>query len=402
MSNAATNEPTEVSDLDLFAPDIVADPFPTLDRLRELSPAVHLSRYDFWVLTRYDDVRAAARDWQTFSSAEGVALTPEFNERLAGSILSADPPEHEQLRAVLREKLAPRGLSAVREQIRSYADRLVDGLVERRTFDGVADLAAVYPINVVADLVGLPLEGREKLHPGADAIFAAFGPFGSYAQEHLDALISYQVWMEAMTDRAKIAPGGWGETILDAVDDGRLNRLSAVKAMSAYMTAGMDTTVNAVSAMLRLFAERPDVWAELKDEPTLAGPIFEEILRLESPVQGFWRVTRRDAEVDGVAIPAGRRVMLHWAAANRDPRHYPRPTEFELRRNPVDHLAFGYGIHGCAGQGLARLEAAELLASLLERVDRFELAGDVERRGNPIVRSLRSIPLRVVPTGARP
>ena len=396
MTTTPANEVRVHSDADLFSPDTVADPFGLLDELRDQSPAVRMTREDFWLLTRYDDVRAAAADWETFSSAQGAALTPQFNERLIGTVLGTDPPEHDALRAVLSEKLAPRGLSQVRQQMRDYADRLVGELVDRERFDGVSDLAAVFPINVVGDLVGLPTEGRERLHPGADATFAAFGPFGPYVQEHIEALVSYQEWMLGMADRSKLTPGGWGEVIMDAVDDGRLTQLGAIGTISAYMTAGMDTTVNAISAMLQLFAERPEVWTTLQAEPGLAGPLFEEVLRLESPVQGFWRVTTKDTEVGGVPIPAGQRVMLHWSAANRDPRHYPDPAEFDIRRNPLDHLAFGHGVHGCAGQGLARMEVKTLLEALLDRVDRFELTGDVVRRRNPIVRSLQSVPLAVI------
>lgn len=388
------------SDLDLFAPDLVADPFATLDELRELSAAVYMSKDDFWVLTRYDDVRAAAADWETFSSAQGVALTAPFNANLVGSVLASDPPEHDQLRAVLSDKLAPRGLAKVRAQIRAYADQLIGEVVERGSFDAVVDVARVYPINVVGDLVGLPVEGREKLHPGADATFAGFGSFTPYLQERLGIVQSYHEFMAEMTDRAKLVPGGWGETVMDAVDDGRLTMLGAIKTMSAYMTAGMDTTVNAISALLRLFADQPEVWSALRAEPSLAGSVFEEILRLETPVQGFFRVTTKDVIVGDVAIPAGGRVLLHWAAANRDPNHYPDPTTFQIRRNPLDHMAFGYGVHGCAGQGLARMEAVTLLEALMERVERFELNGPVVQGGNPVVRSLDSVPLTVTPVQA--
>ncbi|MEJ7648820.1 MAG: cytochrome P450 [Nakamurella sp.] len=383
---------------DLFSAELVAEPFAALDDLRRQSAAVYLANYDFWVMTRYDDVRAAAADWQSFTSAQGVALLPEFNGNLVGSVLASDPPEHDQLRAVLSEKLAPKGLSKVRSDIRGYADQLVEQVVSRGRFDAVVDVARVFPINVVADLVGLPQEGRDKLHPGADATFAGFGPFTPYLQERLPAVRGYHEWMAQMTDRAKLTPGGWGEVVMDAVDDGRLSMLGAIKTISAYMTAGMDTTVNAISAMLRLFADSPEVWSTLKSEPTLAGPVFEEILRLETPVQGFFRVTTKEVTVGGVTIPKDQRVLLHWAAANRDPGHYPDPARFDIRRNPLDHMAFGYGVHACAGQGLARMEAVTLLEAFIERVDRFELTGPVVRGGNPVVRSLDSVLLSILST----
>lgn len=397
MTETRTRPETEI---DLFAADVVADPYPVLAQLRETSAAVYSTKYDFYVMTRYEDVRGAAGDWQSLTSTEGVALTPQFNAQIAGSVLVADPPEHDQLRAVLSDKLAPRGLAQIRQQISDYANELVAAAVARGTFDGATDIARVFPINVVGDLVGLPLEGREKLRPGADATFAGFGPFGDYVMEHLPQLQAYHEWMGGMADRSKLTPGGWGEAIMDAVDDGRLTQLGAIRTVSAYMTAGMDTTVNAVAALMRLFAVNQPVWEALKAEPTLAAPIFEEILRLESPVVGFFRVARRDLEFTDAVVPEGAKVLLHFAAANRDPDKYPNPDVFDIDRNPLDHMAFGYGLHACAGQGLARMEAATLLQAMAAQIDTIELAGEPVRGRNPIVRGYDSVPLRVTARSA--
>lgn len=394
MPTSPTSHQPE-SDIDLFSPEVLLDPYAVLDELRELGAAVYISRYDFWLISRYDDVRAAAGDWHTYTSAQGVALTPEFNANIAGSVLATDPPEHDALRAVLSDKLAPRALAATRVDIRAYADQLVAQVTERGRFDGVVDVARVFPINVVADLVGLPHPGRERMHPGAEATFAGFGPFTPYVLEHFAEAQSYNEWMASMANRDNLTPGGWGEAVMDAVDDGRLTTVGAIKTISAYMTAGMDTTVNAIGALLRLFAERPDVWDALRADPARGGAIFEEILRLESPVTGFFRVTTREVTLGSTVIPEGGRVLLHWAAANRDARHYDRPEIFDMRRNPLDHLAFGYGVHSCAGQGLARMEVQTLLEALAARVQRFELTGEVIRGLNPVVRSLDSVPLAV-------
>jgi len=395
MSETTTATPS--TDADLFAPEVVADPFPTLTALREQAPAVYSTKYDFYVLTRYEDVRATAGDWESFTSSKGVGLTEQFNKQLVGSVLATDPPEHDALREVLSDKLAPRGLAQIRQQISDYATSLVAECVAKGTFDGVVDIARVFPINVVGDLVGLPMEGREKMHPGADATFSGFGPFVPYVMEHLPQLQDYQAWMGTMADRSKLTPGGWGEAIMDAVDDGRLTQLGAIRTVSAYLTAGMDTTVNAIAALMRLFADRPDVWNALKADPKLAAPIFEEILRLESPVVGFWRVATKDVEFGEVTVPEGSKVLLHWAAANRDPQKYPNPDTFDIGRNPLDHVAFGYGVHACAGQGLARMEAVTLLEAFAAQIDTIELAGEPIRGRNPIVRGYESVPLRVTP-----
>lgn len=384
-------------DLDLFAAEHVRDPFPALSRMRQQAAAVYSTRWDFYVVTRYDDVKAVAADWKTFTSAEGVALTPEGNRAIEGTVLSTDPPDHTVLRGILAEQLAPRGLGKIRATMAEYAQRIVAEQVSRREFDVVLDISRVFPINVVGDLVGLPAEGREKLQPGADATFAGFGPLGDYLQAHVPEMVTYHEWLNTMGDRSKLLPGGWGEAIMDAVDAGIISQLSATRLITAFLTAGMDTTVNAISALMRLFAERPDVWDAFKRDRSLAAPIFEEILRYHSPVVGFWRVATRDALVGNVLIPQGAKVQLNWAAANHDPAKYPDPDEFMVERNPLDHVAFGYGPHACAGQGLARMEAVTLLEALAEQIDTIELAGEPVQSLNPIVRGLDSVPVRVTP-----
>ena len=385
------------TDIDLFDAAFVRDPFTPIARMREQSAAVYSTKWDFYVVTRYDDVKAVAADWHTFTSAQGVALTPEINSAIEGTILSTDPPGHTVLRGILAEQLAPRGLGKIRAEMAEYAQRIVAEQVARGEFDAVVDVSRVFPINVVGDLVGLPTEGREKLQPGADATFAGFGPFGDYLIAHLDEMGKYHAWLDTMGDRSKLLPGGWGEAIMDAVDAGKISQLSATRLITAFLTAGMDTTVNAISALIRLFAERPEVWRAFKDDRSLSGPIFEEILRYHSPVVGFWRVATRDALIGDVVIPAGAKVQLNWAAANHDPAKYPKPEEFVVDRNPIDHVAFGYGPHACAGQGLARMEAATLLEALADQIDTIELAGDPVQSLNPIVRGLESVPVRVTP-----
>jgi cytochrome P450 len=383
------------TDVDLFGADFVTDPFPRLARLREQAAAVYSTEWDFYVLTRYDDIKAAAVDWETFTSAEGVALTPEINYAISGSILSVDPPAHTVLREILGDQLAPRGLGRIRAQIADYAQRIVAEQVAAGEFDAVHEISRVFPINVVGDLVGLPQEGREKLQPGADATFAGFGPFGDYLVAHIEEMAAYHEWLNGMGDRDKLVPGGWGEKIMDAVDAGTISQLEGTRLINGYLTAGMDTTVNAISAMFRLFAERPEVWAALKQDRALAAPIFEETMRWHSPVVGFWRVATREVTVGDVVIPQGSKVMLNWAAANHDPAKYPDPEEFRIDRNPLDHVAFGYGPHACAGQGLARMEAVTLLQALAEQIDTIELAGEPIQSMNPIVRGIESVPVRV-------
>ncbi|KAB1141772.1 cytochrome P450 [Streptomyces luteolifulvus] len=383
------------SDVDLFSHALLEDPHPVLRELRDLGGAVYMRRHDFYVLTRYEDVRAAVRDWRTFTSARGTGLVPELNAGQIGGVLASDPPEHDSLRAVLSEQVSPRAIHKLRGDIGRQAAELVDAVVPLGTFDAITQLAQRLPVQVVADLIGLPEEGRENLIPGADAAFAAFGPLTPELQERLPYLVAFLEWIEQVGTRDQLAPGSWGAAVLDAVDEGRLPADKAFPLMRAFLVAGMDTTVNGIGSMLRIFAERPDVWEEVRSNPKLAGAAFEETLRLESPVQGFFRETTRDVEIDGTTVPAGSRVCLHFGSANRDERHFVDPNRFDLHRGALDHLAFGNGVHGCAGQGLARLEARAIVSALAERVTTFELAGSPVRHYNPVIRGLQELPIAV-------
>jgi cytochrome P450 len=383
------------SDADLFSHALAEDPYPVLRELRDLGGAVYMRQHDFYVLSRYEDVRAAVRDWRTFTSARGTGLVPELNAGQIGGVLATDPPEHDVLRAVLSEQVAPRAINKLRDDIGRQAAGLVSAVVPLGTFDAITQLARRLPVQVVADLIGVPEQGRENLIPGADAAFAAFGPFTPELRERLPYLLAFLDWIAQVGTRDQLAPGSWGAAVLDAVDQGRLAADKAFPLMRAFLVAGMDTTVNGIGSTLRVFAERPDVWEEVRHDPKLAGAAFEETLRVESPVQGFFRETTCEVEIDGTAVPASSRVYLHFGSANRDERHFTDPDRFNLHRRELDHLAFGNGVHACAGQALARLEARAIVAALAERVVTFELAGPPVRHYNPVIRGLDELPLTV-------
>jgi cytochrome P450 len=385
------------SDVDLFSRDLLDDPYPVLRELRDRGGAVYMRQHDFYALTRYDDVRRADRDWETFTSARGVGLAPEINAGQIGGVLASDGPEHDALRAVLREQVSPRAINKLRGDIERQAAELVEAVVKLGTFDAMSQLAQRLPIQVVADLIGVPEEGRERLIPGADAAFASFGPLTPDLEARLPYLVAFLEWVAEVGTREHLRPGSWGAAVYDAVDEGRLPAEKALPLMRAFLVAGMDTTVNGIASMLRIFAERADVWDEIRQDPTLGSAAFEETLRLEAPVQGFFRETTCDVEIDGTTVPAGSRVLLHFGSANRDERHFVDPDRFDLHRGSLDHLAFGNGTHSCAGQGLARLEARAMVKALTERVATFEIAGPPVRHYNPVVRGLEKLPVSITP-----
>lgn len=385
------------SDVDLFSDEVLADPYPAHTELRELGPAVHLPRYDVWAVPRHADVRWVLGHDELFSSVDSVGLEPELNRVRRGTIIASDPPDHDRLRRVLSERLAPRALHRLREEITERADRLVRELVTRRSFDAVGDLAAAFPLHVVADLIGLGEEPRRDILRFADAAFNTFGPLNDRTRSAVPVSQALFASLTAAMARDKLRPGGFGATVYEAVDRGDLAPEEAIPLLRAYMVASMDTTINAIGNCVWFLAERPDLWARLQGDRSLVPRFFEESVRVESPVQAFFRRAVADVDIDGVAVPAGGRVMLLFGSANRDPRRWTDPDVIDLERQNADHVGFGYGVHGCAGQGLARIEAHAVLGALLDQVGALRLAGQPVRRLNNVIRGLAALPVVVEP-----
>ena len=382
------------SDIDIFSEETLRDPNPVWAAIRERGSVVFLSARGTWIITRYNEIRETLGDWQTFTSAKGTVFSDEMSAMLGETPLTTDPPLHDTLRSVLSDKLAPRALRQLRDHIMSRADELVAEAVEIGSLEAMDGLCKRLPVDIVADLIGLPEEGRDKLLPGAEAFFTTFGPYDDRLQAQMPTITEFAGYMEHVTSRDVLRPNSWGTAILDAVDDGRIRPDHAVPLMSAYLIAGMDTTVHSLGFYLNNLAENPAAWRALQADPTLIGSGFEETLRLGTPVQLSYRVTTRDVELGGHLIPEGRRIILANAAANRDPRHYADPDAFDIHRNPVDHLALGYATHACAGQGLARLEASALITALLARVGTIEHDGAVAAHDHvPGFTGIRRLPL---------
>ncbi|WP_181801554.1 cytochrome P450 [Streptomyces shenzhenensis] len=383
------------SDVDIFGDDVLHDPYPAYEDLRHLGAAVHLSRHDCWVLPRYAQDRAALGDHGRFSSVDSVGLEPALNERRRGGILASDPPEHDVLRGVLSESLAPRALARLRTDIGRRAEELVAPLVAGETFDVVRDLARVFPVSVVADLIGMPSAAREEVLRFADAFFNTFGPLNDRTKASLPVAETLFDELAAMMSRDNLEPGGWGEAVYRAADQGAIGGHQVVPLLRAYLVASMDTTINAIGSGLWLLAERPEAWRALREDRSRVPVVFEEILRYESPVQMFFRRTTCPVAYEDVVIPEQAQVGLLFGSANRDPRKWTDPDRFQVDRAPMDHVGFGYGVHACAGQGLARIEAQAIFSALLDRVDRIELAGLPRRHLNNVIRGLDSLPVTV-------
>ena len=386
-------------DIDPFCQGFLDDPFPAHAALREAGPVVYLPRYDLHAVARYDDVHAALTNWQDFSSARGVGLSDFAREkpwRLPSLLLETDPPLHDRTRRLMDRVLSPAAIRALRADFAAAAEALIDALLERDGFDAVRDLAEAYPLTVFPDAVGMPHENRRFLLPYGNMVFNSFGPRNTFFEDAVHDAAPVLEWVQTQSRRDSLRPTGFGATIHAAADTGEVTRDEAEILVRSLLTAGVDTTVNGLGAALFCLARFPDQFDRLRADPSRARGAFEEAIRLESPVQTFFRTTTRAVEIGSDTVEEGRKVLLFLGAANRDPRRWDQPDQYDITRRAAGHVGFGTGIHACVGAVLARLEGEVVLIALARKVARIEITGEPVRRHNNTLRGLSSLPVRLV------
>ena len=388
-------------DDDPFGTEVLTDPYDFHRRLRDAGPVVFLPRYGIYAMGRFDDVRAALQDWETFVSSRGAGLADFAEEepwRPPSLLLEADPPDHTVVRTAMNGVISPRSMRALRERFAAPANEIADRLVAQGSFDAVPELAEVYPLRVFPDAVGLPEDGRENLLPYGGLAFNAFGPDNELRRTALATAAPVQAWIWEQCQRENLAPGGFGEQIWAAADRGEITHEQAPMLVRSLLTAGVDTTVYGIANTVYALSRHPEQWAQLHEQPARAKFAFDEALRWESPVQTFFRTTSRDVEVAGTTIPEGTKVLLFLGSANRDPRHWGDDAEvLDIGRRAAGHVAFGMGVHQCVGQPVARLETELVLSALVSRARAIEPAGDPVPKLNNTLKGWASVPVRLTP-----
>lgn len=384
------------SDVDPFDEAFLTDPWPYHEQLRDAGPVVYLERYGVWAIARYDDVVATLHDWKTFGSAAGVGMANFHREepwRKPSIILEADPPLHTRTHKVLLRVLSPSALRDLKAVFEREAEALVEQLLRRGTFDGAEDLAKAFPLRVFPDAVGLRAKGREKLLTFGDMVFNAFGPRNARLESALAASSVVLPAIMVMCKRSALADGGLGARLYDAVDRGELAEDEAPMLVRSLLSAGLDTTISAIAAALLCLARSPDAFEAFRADVSLARAVFDEAIRLESPVQTFFRTTTAATDVGGVRIPEDAKVLMFLASANRDPRRWEDADRYDPTRRTGGHVGFGSGIHRCVGELLSRLEGEAVLTALARSVRRIELAGEPRIRLNNTIRGYDRLPL---------
>ena len=359
---------TPRSDIDFWSDAVLTDPFPSYKTIRDLGSTVWLDRHDAWAIGRHAALREALLNGSAFSSAQGVMMNPATNGAMQGIMLCSDDPAHRQLRKVFARPLSPAAIAPLKDRLRQLAQTRIEAITALPRFDAVRDLAHLLPLTVVTELVGLSEEGKSHMLEWAAGIFDAFGP-----DTHERTLSGIAIMQQAFAYLQGLGPGsldpnGWGAALFAAAARGEVSSDSAKAMLMDYLAPSLDTTINATTSAIWLFATHPEQWQLLREDPALMSSAIDEVLRLESPIRAFSRYLTQDYDLDGVRMPAESRVLMLYSAANRDERRYEDADTFDIRRNARDHLAFGYGTHSCAGMHLARLEISILLEILSHSV----------------------------------
>ncbi|MBY6364618.1 cytochrome P450 [Rhodococcus corynebacterioides] len=384
----------------LFSPAAIADAHRHYRVLRSLGPVAWSSKHKVFVVSRYREARAVLADDAMFRSDDGIALTALA--RFAGrhTTLLGDGTEHDRRRKLVASHLTPRALRPTRSTVAAVAESIVERAVARRDIDGVEDIALEMPLTIVPDLVGWPDGAREKLLPWGVAGFDFAGPVNRLYVKSLPGMISMRRYVGGVIRRRDVRPGSAADNLIAALDRGEISRAECASMLIDLLAPSIDTTASVIAAALQLFADHPDQWATLRADRTLMSNAVNEVVRLASPLRVFARRVVADTVIGGVSVPAGARLLVFYAAANRDETVWPDPDRFDITRDAAAHLGFGHGVHSCAGQGLGRLETSCVLDALLDTVDHIERRGPGARASNNIIARWESLPLRLVPLAA--
>ena len=382
-------------DVDLCADDVLADPYPVYARIRDAGPVVNLPRHGVFAVGRFDDARRILRAPTEFTSAHGIGLNQVVNGGSQRITLTSEGDLHRTLKSIVMAPMMPKALDSLRERLADLSHEVVKKLLTRDSFDGVSEFACHLPVTVVSHLVGLPEEGRQNMLKWSAATFNVIGPLNERARNSVDALLEMAMYSASLT-RDQLAPESWGALVFAAADQGKIDDAQAAGLFIDYLAPSLDTTIHAVSHMVNLFALHPGEWDRVRNDASLVESAVEEVLRYEAPVRGFTRVAVDDATIDSVRVPAGSRVWVLNAAANRDERRYPDPDRFDVGRGASDHLSFGHGTHLCAGVHLARLEMRVLAEAMRDKVARIEVASRTTSDNN-ILRGWAHLATRFVP-----
>ncbi|MGF6982096.1 cytochrome P450 [Paraburkholderia atlantica] len=395
-------------DLRQLSPAFYADPYPIYRALRTYEPIRRMPDGSLF-LTRFRDVQAVYRDPKTFSSDKTVEFRPKYGDsplyaHHTTSLVFNDPPRHTRVRKLIAGALTARAIAAMEPALIRLVDGLLDAAAQRGRIDLIGEFASAIPVEVIGNLLDVPHDERAPLRDWSLAILGALEPSLTDAQfERGNRAVSEFVdYLRGLVARRRREPGDPQHDVLTRLVQGegpdeQLSEAELLQNCIFILNAGHETTTNLIGNGLVTLSQWPDERAALLREPELIGTAVEECLRFESSNQLGNRMTTVDTEIGGVAVARGTPVTLCIGAANRDPEQFAEPDRFDIRRDPNRHLAFGFGIHQCAGLSLARLEARIAIGRFVQRFPAYRVDGEPTRGGRVRFRGFASVPLLLEP-----
>jgi len=401
-------------EFDPFSEEYFNDPSDVYRRLRDEAPVYYSERYGFYALSRFDDVVAAHRDWQGFSSSHGVDLAslrtdPEFL-RDRRMIIMMDPPEHDVLRALVSRVFTPRAMTVVEPMVREVIESFLTPLEDRDEFDVVAEFSAPFPMEIIARMLGVPQADRQQLREWQDASLHRDPGALFPNQDGIEALGKATAYYADLVAEKRRNPGDDMLSRLTQAtiqrDDGTsatLTDLEIIGFAGLLGGAGAETVTKLIGNAIVLFHRNPGQWQRVVDDPGSIPKAVEEILRVLPPSQYQGRYSVEERTFEGGRIPAGFPVLLVTGAATRDPRMFDRPDDFDIDRPSSVAIGFGHGVHSCLGAALARMESRIAIEEFLERWPRFDVdEAGLRRVQMSNVAGYQNVPVRVPsPTRSR-
>ena len=402
---------SETAEFDPSDPEFLADPYPVLNRLRERGPLFYDAGGERWFVTRHDDVRSCLRDKRLGRNFRHV-MTPEeigvpaldprwqaFWDSERWSLLWLEPPDHTRLRKLVAAAFTPRSVEALREPAQALAHELLEPLAEAGEMELLYDYAQPYSIAVICRMLGVPLDRQRDLLDWSHRMVKMYEfevPLEA-ARAANQAAAEFQEYVHELIGERRANPRDDMVTALvqARVDGGRLSDDQIVSTVIVLLNAGHEASVNTLGNGMRAFARHPDQWQRVVDGSVAAAAAGEEMIRFDPPLQLFERwVLTDDFAVGDVPIPRGAKIALLFGAANRDPRVFERPDEFDVvRENAAQHIGFGGGIHVCIGAPLARIELEASLEALRRSWPDFQLVEEPRRTGAFVIWGLEGLRL---------
>ena len=396
-------------DLTQLPADFYVNPYPYYRALRDNAPVKRM-RDGSWFLTRYDDIVAVYRDPKAFSSDKRTEFAPKYGEsplfeHHTTSLVFNDPPLHTRVRRSILSALSQRHVAAMEAGLVTLVGQLLDRMADKRDVDLIDDFAAAIPVEIIGNLLRVPHSERAPLRGWSLAILGALEPVLAPARAEAGnrAVTEMLAYLKTLVDERRKRPGDGDSDVLTRLIEGEENGERLIESELLHqciflLNAGHETTTNLSGNALHALLEWPNEKAFLIEASRAAEPMrlaVEEFLRFESSNQLGNRITTREVAVGGVALPPQSRITMCIGAANRDPAQFADPDRLDLTREPNRHIAFGFGIHTCAGMNLARLEARVAIARFLARFPNYAPAGDPVRGGRARFRGFLHLPARV-------